>query len=77
MISDVWAPLYKVLITSIYSIIVHAFMDLMHTCVGDFILFISVMLDRHSVQCEPTASLKQMMSSQLLEGRGGEGAHLH
>lgn len=72
MISDVWAPLYKVLITSIYSIIMYAFMDLMHACVGEFILFISV---RHSVQCEPTASLKQMMSSQLLEGRVGEGAH--
>ncbi len=49
----------------------HAFMDPMRACMGDFILFISVMLGRHSVQCKPTASLKEMMSSQcggLLEG---------
>ncbi len=46
-------------------------MDRMLACMGDFILFISVLLVRHSVLCKPNASLKEMMSSQcggLLEG---------
>lgn len=71
MISDFWGPLYKILIISIYSIMMHAFMDPMRACMGDFILLISVMLVRDLVQCKPTASLKEMMSSQcvgLLEG---------